>query len=397
MATNSVSFRVGGYGTHPSYTDAWAYANVKITTNGSVVDWSITMDTAANGSGNIPLIRFTFKIDNQSIYSDKGFSNYGQGFPCKDGSSKSGSITLKNSNIEKIPIYFSMAISQSEHQYKKETTLANWEAVKAGTVKIVDNYNNTFSITGTAGTAGFNNPTKGHFLGWSYDAGSYSNEYSKPVTIPATSGNTKKVYAASITYATHGSDASAVATADIKHYIAPLPPGGVMLDLLTNERLTVRKPWRFTWSAGVGANTHSPVVGYRIRLYKNNETIAIYAADGSRLSNEAPLSSGAIVYDRDSTSCEITIDPKLHGFKSGDTVKLEVGAYTKMGKENTGARIHSAISTASAAWTVQSAGTVQVKVGDEFKEGQVYVKVNNDWKEADTVSIKTSDGWMESK
>ena len=71
-------------------------------------------------------------------------------------------------------------------------------------------------------------------------------------------------------------------------------------------------------------------------------------------------------------------------------------AYTKNGKDNDGARIFSSTPIWSPEYEFKNAGVVNVKVGGQWKEGQVYVKVGGTWKEAETVNTKVSGAWKES-
>ena len=88
--------------------------------------------------------------------------------------------------------------------------------------------------------------------------------------------------------------------------------------------------------------------------------------------------------------------------KPKDTVQLGVYAYTLNG-ENPQKRLFSSTNVKSAVTTVENAGIVRVKTPEgSWAEGQVYVRVKNasgalEWKEAETVNVKTSKGWKESQ
>ena len=118
----------------------------------------------------------------------------------------------------------------------------------------------------------------------------------------------------------------------IRQYIAP-GAGGKPEISYNKNRLTVKEPWTFNWSAPPSKNRFSPIVGYRIRLYKNGEKIAIKDDDGNTLSTVLPTD---ILYDSSTNATSISIDPIEHGFKAGDKVRLSITGYTRMGESNTG-------------------------------------------------------------
>ena len=274
-----------------------------------------------------------------------------------------------------------------------------YTAVGKGTVTITDHYNNTFSISGTKGKDGTNNPASGPVITWGYtnsytESGAVSE---KALTIKTKADATRTIYAKSVTKATHGSDAIVTATKSIKQYVAPGIPGVPVISY-TKSRLTIKEPWTFTWTASKATNTSSPVKGYRIKIYKNNTPISgLIAGSG----NNIILTTGGTntFLDRDSTSTSIIIDPIAFGFKAGDTIKVGIFAYTKYGESNTGTRLFDSAATeaVSTIYTVQNAGVIDVKVNGTWVEGQVYVKAEGVWHEAETVYAKAAGAWKESQ
>ena len=273
--------------------------------------------------------------------------------------------------------------------------------VGKGTITIKDNYNNTFTITGTKGANGENNPASGPTITWSYDSATYNNSgavSSRALDI-ATPGNaTRTVYAKSTTGAKYGSDAIATTSLAIKQYVVPNAPGTPVISYKKN-RLTIKESWTFTWTAATAANASSPIKGYRIRLYKNGSLVKGLAVGSG---NNIICSGSNEWLDRETTSCTLTLDPVAFGFKAGDTVKLGIYAYTRNGSSNTGTQLFNGrgdrtAEVYSATYTVQNAGILHVKPGSAWKEGQVFVKVAGAWKEAESVHVKTSAGWKESQ
>lgn len=276
------------------------------------------------------------------------------------------------------------------------TTVAG--VVGTGTISIKDNYNNTFTITGTKGAAGANNPSTGPTISWGYSTsyGSTGAVTNKALTIATPANATRTVYAKSVTGAKYGSDTVATTSLAIRQYVAPSSPGVPVLSY-KKSRLTIKEPWTFLWTPASATNTSSPIKGYRIRLYKNGSLVkGLTAGSGSSIT----LSGTNEWLDRESSSCAITLDPVAFGFKAGDTIQLGIFAYTRNGSSNTGTQIFSGSGSTqimSATYTVQNAGVVHSKVGGAWKEGQVYIKVAGIWKEAESVNIKAGGVWKESQ
>lgn len=329
------------------------------------------------------------------------------------------SESLKRNVTKSVYDWFKQdADRQKYKQIVNSSTLPGKKAtdVGTGTTTITDNYNNTFTITATKGANGTNNTAGGPInLKYTYsppsaqaDPTQYNNTYinGNPIKLKISGTNaTRRVYAISTTTATYGSqkhayvkDASRAAGVAIRQYIAPSNPGTPVLSY-NKSRLTIKEKWTFKWSAATAANTTSPIKGYRIRLYKNGETIAIKDSSGKSLSWLRAPNSKDYIYDRDGTSTTITINPVVHGFMPGDTVKLSIFAYTKYGLKNDGSKLFSGgggTAVCSAESTVQNAGVILVKHGDNWVEGQVLVKHKDVWVEAEAVLVKHNDSWKES-
>lgn len=270
--------------------------------------------------------------------------------------------------------------------------------VGKGTISITDNYNNTFTVKGTKGAAGENNPSSGPTITWGYTS-SYGNSgavSSKALAITEPELATKKVYAKCVTGAKYGSDTTVTTTADIKQYVGPQKAGTPEISY-TRSRLTIKEAWSFSWGAAKATNSSSPIKGYRIRLYKNGSLVKGLGASGNNLT----LTSGTNEWiDREGTSTNVIIpDPAAFGFKAGDTVQLSVQAYTRYSASNTGNQLfnNNTGSASSAEYTVKNAGIVYTKVAGSWKEGQVYVKVDGSWREAETVNVKVNGAWKESQ
>lgn len=288
--------------------------------------------------------------------------------------------------------------------------------VRAGTVTITDNYNNTFSVTGTKGADGAYNPATGPTLSWGYDT-NYGNAISNPnsLAIVTAANASRRVYAKGVTGATHGDDAPAATYADIRQYVAPPTPTSATLTT-DKSRVTMRGTWTFSWPKVEGTNSSSPVVGYRIRAKRTRQGTEInlpiinsrstgttdYSKDNYCFDTDDtgyPFIADKCRYYTDDTKCYFEIYPEQFSdlVQPGDYIGLRVHAYTRKGKNNTGAQIFSADWAKTIDTEVNNAGIVHVKVGNEWKEGQVWVKANGSWHEAETVNVKTANGWKESQ
>lgn len=282
-----------------------------------------------------------------------------------------------------------------------------FKAINSPSISITDNKNNTFSLTGKNATlpTGSNNAVSSNTFTWGYASNNYNNKHtddSLSYNLQSTTAASRDVYAKAQAVPRYfGTTKTAYANPNptaITYYVAPNNPGIPVLSY-TKNRLTLREPWTFSWNAAEPGNAHghNVVRGYRIRLYKNDKTIHIYNSSGTQLTKLSGIVADDYVYDSESTTTRITIDPVKHGFKVGDTVELGIYAYSKNGIDGMLFSGNASDERVSEAATVQNAGVMHVKDSNAWKEGQVYIKVGNAWKEAETVSVKTSTGWKESQ
>ena len=295
--------------------------------------------------------------------------------------------------------------------------------IGSGSLKITDNYNNSFTVTATPGTSGAGNPvtksslwisqtkdSSGKWVWGSAIAGG-TGSFSRTINLTdITTADTKTVGAYLRTYATYGENKNLEETANIRQYVAPSSPKipELMEVNYTGKRLTADMAWTWSWEPATATNKYSPIVGYRIRLYKNGSLIKglsinkstngqYYLVKGSN-TNEYLDYEG---YDDDlNTKKSLIIEkPTTFGFKAGDTVKLGLFAYTRKGINNDGYQLFSGGSTQqvnSGIYTVENKGVMRVKINNSWKEGQVYVKTGESWKEAQGVYTKVNGSWKES-
>lgn len=290
----------------------------------------------------------------------------------------------------------------SNADYKTRTSGEAVEKVKYYTaigkpsVSIIDNNDNTFTISGTNASSGTNNTASTSYA-WGYST-SYGNSGTgtKSLNI-ATPGNaTRTVYAKATASPSWSKDTDKTATTSlaIKQYVAPSDPGVPSIKY-TKSRLTLKENWTINWAPATATNSSSPVVGYRIRVYRKSKgasefsTIPIKSMTTGEL-----LTTSSNYYDREIDNTTMKINPVQNDIAVGDTIKIGIYSYTKDGN---GVKKFSDTNVFSKSYVVQNAGIVNAKVSGAYKEGQVFVKVNGAWKEAESISAKVNGTWKESQ
>ena len=288
----------------------------------------------------------------------------------------------------------------------------NWTPIKKGTTIIRDNFNNTFTITATKGRDGTNNTAGGPTnLKWGYTSTGMSTTYTNGQTITLknsdNSKSTRTVYATSTTTAEHGDDMVATTSANVVQFWELVAPGKPVL-YKTKTRLTTKEHWKYKWTGATTKNsTTSPIMGYRLFVYKNGSLIKGLKVNGDSTYLMKDDSSNPNTKDYAEmwiAGTEISFDPAELGFVPGDKVKFGLVAFTQWryrgadkepDRDNGVWKLTDRVISDES--TVQNAGIMRVKAGSKWHEGQVWVKVSNKWVEADVVKIKTSAGWKESE
>ena len=303
--------------------------------------------------------------------------------------------------------------SEYDDWFSIQVSYTSYTDVKKGSVIITDNGDNSCTITAKAGTKGTNNPVKSATL--QYNLGTTLNtgctkkdfteeqltkglttiykvptkDYDKATSIFSIAANV-------ITKGTYGpSSTSDLEIGKIKHYTSPILTNKIPKISYTKSKITNKEDWTFSWEAATAGNENSPVAGYRLGLIKNNTPMNVTISSISNYLTAATTSYYADILGAD--KCSIKIRPSDFDFKPYDFFSLSVRAFSKNGKNE------KLFSTArySSIYTVESAGTVRVKVYDTasneaWTEGQVFVKVydsaqNEVWVEADEVNVKVYD------
>lgn len=279
--------------------------------------------------------------------------------------------------------------------WTETSTIKYGTAASAGSVTITDNGDNTFTITSTAATAGTNNQITNTKLEWGYDA-NYGNTISSgtkiTLTVADVTNATRRVYARQVVTAQYNNVTHTTYT-DIKVYAAPQLPDTAPQFTYTKDKLTtLENYWTVSWGAATATNNSSPVTGYRIRIFKNNDSIPIKNGNNQLITTDSPeMNTARYYYDRETISpCSFNFYASKNGISGGDELQIEVYPYTKNAK---GTKIFSSRSIKSVAYSVENAGIMHVKADNQWKEGQVYVKINGTWTEAEAIYTKVNGVW----
>lgn len=285
----------------------------------------------------------------------------------------------------------------------------------AGTIEIIDNFNNTFKVKGGYGEAGVNNAISKHVLWWAqtlsgntwnwYDSyAGHVDATSNPHTssdislkLGAASSATITVKASMQTVAAHNSP-EAQTTKGIKQYRAPTNHNTIPKLIKTKPRLTIREPWTFEWYGATQANGSSPVKGYNIKILKNDtELTGLVLSSDKKNITKGIGSNTSVEYNSHATTMQVSIDPKALGFKAKDKVNFKIQPFTRYGDANNGGQLPSSTWTALGNNTIQSAGVIRVydKEQKKFVEGIacVYNGTTKKWDEAESVRIYQSGSW----
>lgn len=369
---------LGGYGKNNELRTSTLY----YTTNGKYPDGNQAW-THSIGLGNTP----------------KG--SYSKELPIPSGCTKIIAI-----------VWCSFEHGDDTHSGNKECSVTYHAPGGKPTIYLDDLGNNTVRIWGKQGKNGDNNITDSFNIGYRTDYNLY-----KTISTITASGSSDyehiitdldrscKVYAtAHNSFPVGGVLDSTEASVSFNYYRAPGEPGTPVLDNSSkkNGRLTTQQNWKFTWGAAKESNSVSPVKGYWIRIWR-----------WSKVTQQWTVAKTA---EWENTTTSYTFNPVSLGFVHGDQIQFEVAAYSK---QEVGTKLWSPITakwtdpngtkydlyTRSVYYTVGSAGVVNVKVNTgttarpvyEWVEGQVWVKVNNAWTEAETVSVKVDGNWVESQ
>jgi hypothetical protein len=302
------------------------------------------------------------------------------------GGSYTVGFSSSNSNGN-IPTAFEIKKTTS----KSRTVGAYASKNKSPSINIVDNKNNTFTITTKTGKSGDNNkatncmvyynvtssnktpsnPSATNYNGIKNTGKGSEKGYSFTVGVDKDT----KVKAIAYTLGTYNStsygEKSGVDSCNVTYY-APPKMNSVSITY-GNGKPTNRATYMASWSASKTQDS-SPVKGYQCILYLN----------------------GKVIYNSSSTTTSLNISDVLSNKKTnlkvGDVLCLSVQAFSKNGA---GGTLWSSLKDSNGV-TIVADGVLKIKHSKEWKHGIVYIKNDGEWKDSTGVYIKKDGKWEKS-
>jgi hypothetical protein len=345
-----------------------------------------------------------------------GSSNYDASFSCAKptGKNTTGLATVTFNNILPNTTYYITfygtgvnyvnigpnddLYNPNHYAFKAEYTYAAYTPVGAPKIDIIDNYNNSFTINVTNGADGINNLATGvSNLFYKFpDRDNTNISFNSGDTIkftPKDNEPTIPVVVNATTNGERGDAASGSAQAQIRQYIAPPPPEEITI-ADSESKLTLKKPWKVSWKPVEPTNEYSKICGYAVFLWLKQSGVLIPKSLGSTSIESWPEDADTIYYEY----CPSDDVINKYNIKPGDQIVWQIYAYTRYGLNNDSKdMLYDKLNNYSAAYTIENASIVHVKVNGEYREGQVYVKVGNEWREAESVYVKADGVWHESE
>lgn len=430
------------------YGSDWMKGDLSITVDGSGNgSFSLKMTNNWGGTGKCSgsLVLYINGTKMHDLYYNASYTpsassgtnpSWTTGFPIQNNSSMSGTFSV--GSAASFTVHYAVCRSQSAVTYSNSNRLTDgtasvygtyaftftrttWTDAAKGSLTLTDHGDNSFTIQAGAGTAGTNNAILGLYnldyrynsadswTNWYYETNSNGNDtasnkaVSKRIYFTPTNANANRtVYYRAYWDAVQvaGEDNPHTSTSStVKQYRDPGAPGKPTLDSSSyrNGRLTIKQNWKYVWSEASNGTDSCPVLGYRIRIYRNGSPITGFSAGSNSV---LVKNSGTNEYvDRSGKAdCAIILDPVSFGFVPGDTIQIGIYSYAQNGAgtwlyNGGGVGAAQVLSDSS---TVQNSGVMRVRPSGSWKEGVVSIKVNNTWKEAEVVYTKVSGAWKES-
>lgn len=234
---------------------------------------------------------------------------------------------------------------------------------------------NRFVLSGQIGADGNNNKSSGCDVYYTSDgsvpsksngvlisiSGKANTKWSKTIDI------TKDEIIKAIAYTTapYGGKEGEVATQQVYYYSPPYAP--LNLAIVYNNKPTPKAEYSLNWD--------KPEDGYHNKVSKYHIDILI----NNNLSKQIETTNNSIKY----LGSELSL-------KKGDTLQFTVYAIGESNYNNISPTSNSNIVT------IISAGIIKIKIGGEWKEGQVWIKTEQGWKQATEVFIKNNNKWNSS-
>lgn len=367
--------------------------------------------------------------NSSSVYSQNTLiTEVSDKFPLRSGSYIKGNlknkITAKSFSIKSKILPGSGYNSTDDHTNKwnarlSTSTFTRTEAGGYGTLTTVDNGNNKVKFTGRLPNHATENAFIDAIIYYTVD-GTEPTEASSRIELQEAAGSSFELYrkidekveqfrSKLFCYFDYNTAITSAADIVAAYRVSPYFGTDAMVSITgQHTRLVPKDSWDFSWSTAQAGNADSPIEGYdvKIEVKKQNsddyETLSdwIYHEEADSLVMDyvgyvpsLAQEDGAI--RTDSTYTKLTMEYPQTEFEiePGDKIKVSVRAYTPFGEDP--ALTSSYIS--SAEYEVKNAAIASLKTQDRWVEGQVFIKDNGSWHEADSVYIKSASGWLESQ
>lgn len=258
----------------------------------------------------------------------------------------------------------------------------------APTVNLYDNGNNTFKIAVTKGSDGTNNKANS-YGGVQYKIGS-GNWTNCAVNTNYYISSKQTVQARAYTIGAVSNSGYTTVSRQIIYYLKPASRPTPILSVSTNQP-TLKSTYIVNWGSATPGNTDSPIQGYKIRLCRVNSS-------GELLDTLVETDVASNVFTKSYTINDFNPSATYGSVKVGDILQARLHVWSINGA-NQRLYYNSNDPAKSSTITIRNSGVVRVRVGNEFKEGQVYIRGNdNTWYEASGIYIRDIDDntWHES-
>ena len=206
--------------------------------------------------------------------------------------------------------------------------------------------------------------------------------YEHRISIPENCTVVKAITYVTATYNTTYSNTNIV---NVVYYKDPFPPSDIILNFQTQNPST-KETIDVTWTKGTQGNSNTPLTGYRIKAYRTRggNTIAIKG-----INPDAPQLD---YLDTNSLGTNYEFVGSTLGFEPKDKIQFGICACAKNGRGD----ILLSSEAKSATHTFRNDGSVNIKINGSWHKGQVWIKINNQWTEAEEVYIKNNGQWNNS-
>lgn len=355
------------------------------------VDWNITFNVYTHDTNNSVkgsyACSLTYNTPDKNGTSSRAYRTNGE--------------VVVSGSFETDATYYDISLNGAIYSYSNNVSLsqriylsAGYTLGSAGYPTIVDNGDNTFTITGVVGQPGENNPIIDAYLNyrtdnqdctWEKDTG--IQRYLQLSTVAGSSGsitlNNKNgviwpgdigARALVMTKCEYNLAPSDNVRVTIKYYSAPTGEVTPITLAYSGKQPRLDQPLIFSWKSVTCDK-------YRIWLYVNNDIVVGYDPSDSD-SEEAFVTTASYSVPRNIAST----------LNAGDVISFAVQPVNVDKKNN----LYYGTWAQSSGYTLASAATVHVKVNGTWKSGTPFVKVNGVWKQASGVFVKSNGVWKQS-